>query len=386
MELPIITDVKDLRGKKVLLRTAFNVPVTNGEIENDYRIRKVLPTITWLREKGAKIIIISHIWGDETKSLKVVHDYLSKMMEIKFVPDCVGPEVRDEIDKMNDGDVILLENTRLHDGEVGNKESFAEELSKNADIYVNEAFSVSHRKHASVVGITSFLPSYIGLQFKEEIDHLSLVLEPERPFLFILGGAKFSTKMPLIRKYLKLADTVYVAGALVKPFLTARGFKVNQEHVPPNLDPVDDIIGAENLRLPNDFVCFNGTDSKLLSYQECSIDAGNLVDIGETSIEELKKMVYGSSFVLWNGPLGDYEKGFGDGTVKLANIIIESGVKSVVGGGDTVAVLSREGIDYEHGFSFTSTAGGAMLQFLADETLVGMEAIMDNHKNRGSEL
>jgi len=373
--LPLITSRKDLRGVKVLLRTAFNVPVTGGVIDNDFRIRKALPTINWLREAGAKIIIVSHIWGDETTSLKIVHDYLSRMMDIGFSPSCDCNEAGKYIEGMKEGDVVLLENVRLHDGEVGNQERFAEELSSLAEVYVNDAFSVSHRSHASVVGIPRFLPSYIGIQFKEELDHLSLSFNPPRPFVFILGGAKFSTKMPLIRKFIEKADTVYVGGALMKPFLSYEGIRVDSEHVPPHVEPIDDIVDNPKIVIPSEVICFDGKQKHVLESRECSVDKGVIVDVAGTSLDDLREIVRESAFVLWNGPLGDYEKGFFEGTIGLAHILIESGVPAVVGGGDTIGVLSKAGLDYEHGFAFTSTAGGAMLQFLAEETLVGIEAI-----------
>ncbi|PIP87410.1 phosphoglycerate kinase [Candidatus Campbellbacteria bacterium CG22_combo_CG10-13_8_21_14_all_36_13] len=382
INLPVITSNTELKGKKVLLRVGFSVPVRDGKIENDFRIRKALPTINWLREQGAKIILVSHIWGDETTSLKIVHEYLEKMMEVKFSPDCVGENAIKIVEEMKDGDVVLLENTRLHDGEVGNQEKVAEALAKLADIYVNDAFSVSHRFHASIVGVPNFLPSYIGLQFKEEMDHLALSFSPPRPFLFVLGGAKFTTKIPLIRKFLEKADIVYVAGALVKPFLLEKGLTINQEHVPPNMGSVADIADDPKLRFPSDVVCFNGETSENIGLEKCEIEIGNIIDIGASSVEDLRELVSESAFVLWNGPLGDYQKDFSEGTIGFAKILIDSGVTSVVGGGDTMAVLENEGLDYEHGFTFTSTAGGAMLQFLADETLVGIDAIIRSNKNR----
>lgn len=381
-ELPLITKESNLDGTRVLLRTAFNVPVTDGKIDNDYRIRKGLPMINWLRERGAKIVILSHIWGDEARSLDVVRDYLSKMMDLDFAPSCVGVDTEEKVRNMKNGDVLLLENVRLHDGEIGNQEKFAEALSRLADVYVNDAFSVSHRSHASIVGVPNFLPSYIGIQFKEELDHLSLSFNPPRPFLFILGGAKFSTKMPLVRKFLKKADVVYVAGALVKPFFRRLGVDVDKEHVPPNLDPVDDIADDVKLRLPVDVLCFDGTQANMMESGKCSVDTGNIVDMGTRSLDELGALISESAFVLWNGPLGDYEKGFKEGSVRLAEMIIESPAMSLVGGGDTIAVLAGAGLDYEHGFTFASTAGGAMLQFLADETLIGIEAILRSNKNR----
>ncbi len=379
-DLPLITDEKFLRGKRVLLRTTFNVPLKDGEVENDFRIRKALPTINYLREQGAKVVLVSHIWGDELTTLKPVHEYLSKIIDVRFMDDCVGDEVDDAVSNMNEGDVLMLENTRLHDGEVGNKESFSEKLAKNGDIYVNDAFPVSHREHASIVGIPEFLPAYIGIQFKEELDNLSKALNPDKPFLFVLGGAKFSTKIPLIRKFLDIADDVYVTGALVKPFLIHKGIVVHNEHVPTNIPPIEDMIDNPKLHIPIDAVCGDVNSSKMLDIELCTAEEGNIVDVGPSSLNELQELVDKSAFVLWNGPLGDYQIGYGDGTVQFAKILAESNVISIIGGGDTITVLDNDGINYEEDFTFTSTAGGAMLEFFLEETLPGIEIIRSQKK------
>jgi len=258
---------------------------------------------------------------------------------------------RQAISQMDDGDVLMLENVRLHDGEVGNMESFAGELAKNGDIFVNDAFPVSHRDHASIVGIPEFLPAYIGIQFREELDNLSKALNPNRPFLFVLGGAKFRTKMPLIRKFLEIADDVFVAGALIKPFLMEQGIVVHDEHVPPNIPSVKDITDHSKLNTPKDVVCASETDSKIIESALCTIKEGNIVDIGTTSVSQLQELVDNASFVLWNGPLGDYQKGFSEGTLQFAKMLLESDAMTVIGGGDTIAVLDNEGLDYENGFT-----------------------------------
>ncbi len=222
-----IKSAKNVKGKRVLVRVDFNVPIENGKILDNFRIRKSLPTIKYLKSKGAKIILLSHIGEEGTESLAPIAKVLGKFLKISFIKDIDGVVARSAIEKMKNGDIILLENVRQNPSEVSNFAPFDRSLASLADIYVNDAFPVSHRKHASIVGIPKYLPHYAGLQLEIEIKQLSKALKPKpsrqghsggHPFFFILGGAKFSTKLPLIEKYLKLADTVFVGGALANNF------------------------------------------------------------------------------------------------------------------------------------------------------------------------
>jgi phosphoglycerate kinase len=325
----------NLKGKRVLLRADFNVPIKNGKIVDDFRIRRTLPTINFLRKKGARVAIISHLTDGKNKSLKPVAEYLSKR---------VG------------GEVTLLENIRNYQGEEKNDAQFAKQLAKFGDIYVNDAFSASHRKHASIVGIPKYLPSYTGLLFEEEYKNLSRALKPKHPFLFILGGIKFGTKLPVLEKFVKIADKIFVGGALANNFFWASKIDIGESIIDKNVD-IKKFLRNPKIILPIDVKRKNGA----------------ILDIGPLATKELSILIKEAKFVLWNGPLGSFEtKGFEKGTLAIARTIARSGVKSVVGGGDTIAAVKKIGI---RKFSFVSTAGGAMLEFLAHGTLPGIEAL-----------
>jgi len=374
--IKIIKDISKLKGKKVLLRLGLNVPLIDDCvedcIENDFRIKKSMPTIEYLKEKGAKTIIISHIWGDETLTLKPVYEYMKKLTDISFGGDSMDPGAKDKIAKMKSGDVMMMENLRLHEGEMENDFAFASSLAGLGEIYVNDAFSVSHRNHASIVSLPKLLPSYAGLLFEKEIENLSVVLDPPKPFLFILGGAKFETKIPLIIKYLDKADYVFAGGALANEFFQAKGFKVGNSLVSDMDFGLEEFLDRKNLILPKDVTVRNSRGIFVKS-PESVTDQDQILDIGMETIAELKDLIDKSKFILWNGPVGDYEKGFRDGTLDLAKAIAESSAQSIVGGGDTFAVISK--INLEEEFSFTSSAGGSMLEFVYTGTLPGIEIL-----------
>ena len=367
-----IREAKDLKGKKVLLRLDLNVPIIDDRIVNDFRIKKSLPTINFLRSRGAKTIIICHLWSDGPKSLKIIYESLSKKISLTFVQDCIGQDVEKLIESMSDGEVVLLENLRMHQGEKANDINFAKELSQLGDIYVNDAFSNSHRKHASMVSLPKLLPSYFGLLFDDEVKHLSTVLDPPRPFLFILGGAKFETKIPLIIKYLEKADKVYVAGAIANDFFKAKGYEIGLSKVSGKDYGLEKYLEKKNLILPRDVTVQNESGIFVKKPSDVLPD-DNIYDIGIESIANLKDLISESEFILWNGPLGDYEKGFREGTIDLIKAIAGSKVQSVIGGGDTYAVISKLNLENEVGF--ISTAGGALLEFLYSGTLPGIEAL-----------
>jgi phosphoglycerate kinase len=371
-----IKEVTDWKGKRVLLRLGLNVPLINDCVkdcvENDFRIKKSIPTVEYLRDQGAKIIIISHVWGDEVLTLKPVFEYLKKFIKVDFVGDALSPETKDAIAKMQNGDIVLLENLRIHEEEMENDLNFTNRLAQLGDIYVNDAFSVSHRKHSSIIGLPKLLPSYVGLLFEEEVKNLSVVLNPPKPFLFILGGAKFETKMPLIMKYLDRADYVFVGGALANDFFKAKGFNIGKSLVSNEDFGISKVLDKPNLILPKDLTVKN-KDGIFVKNPEKVLDDDQILDIGVEAIGELEKIINKSKFILWNGPIGDYEKGFRDGTLDLARAIIKSSAQSVVGGGDTFAVISK--LNLEEKFSFMSTAGGAMLEFIYSGTLPGIEAL-----------
>ncbi|MBM2817546.1 MAG: pgk, phosphoglycerate kinase, phosphoglycerate kinase [Parcubacteria group bacterium] len=372
MDFKTIKDIENLRGKKVLLRLDLNAPLIDGVLRDDFRVKKSMPTLNFLHKNGAKTIIISHIESVETKSLKSVHEYLSEFFNTLFLKDYFGEETRNAIDRMNDGDFILLENLRIYEGEEKNSEHFARQLASLGEIYVNEAFSVSHRQHASIVGVPKFLPSFAGILFEEEVANLSRAFNPEHPFLFILGGAKFETKIPLIEKFLNLADFVFVGGALANDFFKEKEYETGLSVLSAKKFNLGKMLDSDKLLLPTDVVVKND-QGVFIKRPSQVLKEDKILDDGPATISMLEKKLLLSKFVLWNGPLGDYEKGFREGTVELARAIAKSGVKSIIGGGDTLAVVSK--MNLENKFYFISTGGGAMLDFLANETLPGIEAL-----------
>ncbi|MDD5318249.1 MAG: phosphoglycerate kinase [Candidatus Pacebacteria bacterium] len=373
-----ITTLESLAGKKVLVRVDFNVPIENGKITGDTRIKKSLATIEFLRNQKAKIILISHIEGKGGDSLRPIYDYLMKIFPLTFVEDIFSKESLAEMSSMADGDIILVENIRQYPEEKKNDREFSKKLAGFADIYVNDAFSVSHRSHASIVGVPEFLPHYAGLLLSDEINHLKKIFHPPHPFLFILGGAKFDTKLPLIQKFLTLADHVFVGGALANNLFKARRWNVGASLVSGGDFSVTDIVADTRLLVPTDVIVQDKNTQAVSAKKSDQVgDADVIMDAGPETMSMLQTMIGESKCVLWNGPLGNYELGFTEPTIELAKIISDAdgSLEAVVGGGDTLAAISSLGEKAESKISFISTGGGAMLQYLLDETLVGIEAL-----------
>lgn len=346
-----IRDVKNLDGVRVLVRLDLNVPIQNGVIVDDFRIRKALSLINYLKEKNAVIVLISHIETKDDPTLEPVCRYLNKLG--------VGCVFEKDYKKAlkSEHKIILLENLRMYEGEKKNDNKFAKELASLADIYVNEAFSVSHREHASVCAITKFMPSYAGFQFEEEIKHLSSAFNPDHPFLFILGGAKFETKLPLLKKFINIADKIFVGGALANDFFKLQGKDIGTSLVSEENIDIDGLLNNEKILLPIDEV-FQGTA---------------IMDAGMKTVELIENEIKKAKYVLWNGPLGAYEQGYKNATVEIAKTLASSGIKTIIGGGDTLATIAE--LKLEDKFTFVSTGGGAMLDFLAKGTLPGIEAL-----------
>jgi len=363
-----IKEVKNLEGKRVLLRLDLNVPLKNGKVIDDFRIKKVIPTIKFLKSKKAKVVVISHIGRGGKDSLKPV----AKYMKVKFFPKTIGKEVETFISNMKDGDVVVLENLRKNKGEEKNDIKFAKSLSYLGDIYVNDAFSVSHRKHASIVLLPKLLPSYCGILLKDEIKNLSIPTKIPRPFLFILAGAKFNTKLPLIRKYLSVADNVFVGGALANNFFKAQGWDVGKSLVEKDNTDLKKFMKSKKLILPIDVLVEK--NGKVMTKNPSEIGSSDVVvDGGPKTVRELQKLISKSKFILLNGPLGNYEKGYDKATIALLKAVAKSRAKSIVGGGDTAYLINK--LKIENKFSFVSTGGGAMIEFLAKGTLVGIEVL-----------
>ncbi|MEI6057392.1 MAG: phosphoglycerate kinase [bacterium] len=395
-----IRDIAVLKGVRALVRVDFNVPVQNGVVVEDFRIRKSMPTIDFLRNGGAKVILMSHIEASpadaanlapgEEPSLAPVADYLKKAGVVKdFVKNY--RTATGVIEKKLDGECILLENLRTNPGEKKNDPVFAAELASLADIYIDDAFAVAHRPHASVIGIPQLLPSYAGLLLESEVVHLSEAFHPKRPFLFVLCGAKFETKLPLIEKFIATADYVFVGGALAHNFYKEQGWAIGASLVSQkdfNLQRFfRNPILAAKLILPVDVVVArpDGTTvtKKIDAVNTTSVASGEIImDAGPETVALLTKKITDAAQILWNGPLGAYEKGFKQPTLDLALAIIaqtKKGSESIVGGGDTLAAIADLGRDtggsVEGDFTFVSTGGGAMLEFLANETLPGVDAL-----------
>lgn len=368
-----IKEIPDLKGKKVLVRFDFNVPIQNGKVVDDFRIKKALPTIEYLHKKGATIIILSHL-GEEGESLAPVALRLKKYVPtLRFISTPIFSDITEKfVQDAKKGEIILLENVRKETGEKNNSPSFARALSRYGEIYVNDAFSVSHRAHASIIGITKYLPGYAGLQMVDEVKHLSEAFEPKHPFLFILGGAKFSTKMPLVKKFLRTADHVFISGALSNDFFRAKGYEVGKSLVEEGNFHIASLLKHKNLILPKDVKVFKDKKTRFVKPDYVDKDE-TIVDIGPETVNMMKDLIEKSKFILWNGPLGKYENGFGGATEELLKVISKSSAYSVIGGGDTVAIISK--LKLESKLGFVSTGGGATLDFLAKGTLPGIKVL-----------
>jgi phosphoglycerate kinase len=367
-----INQIENLKGKRVLVRVDFNLPLKDGQVEDVFRIKKALPTINFLQKGGARIILITHL-GKGGDSLAPVAEALNGFIPAKFIPQIVGQEVKNAVDEMQDGEVILLENLRNNEGEQACDMSFATALAASGEVYVNEAFPVDHREDASIILLPKILPAYAGLQLEEEVKNLSHAFkEPKHPFLFILGGAKFSTKLPLIQKYLELADHVCVGGALANDFLKAKGYEVGRSLVSEDRYGIQEILKNEKLVLPEDVVVKKGEEMIEKGVGEVLPDE-IILDLGKKTEEKINSLINQSQIILWNGPLGKYESGGAQVTKDILKTVAASKAESIIGGGDTVALISELGL--ENNFSFISTGGGATLDFLAKGTLPGIEAL-----------
>ena len=375
-----LTDIEYLKDVRVLLRADFNVPIANGRVVNDYRIRMALPTINLLREKGAKVIIISHleVKEGEKNTLEPVAKVLNDLgIPVKFVSDIRN--AAEETNKMSADTCLLLENLRQYDGEKANDPKFSQELASLGDVYVNDAFSVSHREHASVVGVPKILRGYIGLQMQKEVDALSKAFHPEHPFLFILGGAKFETKLPLLERFIRIADNIFVVGALAHDFFKAKGYETGKSLTSVRNVDLSMYTNSERLLLPIDIV----NDAHEVKSVDSITKNEKIMDAGPKTLELLRAKIDEARFILWNGPLGMYENGYKEATLEVAKMIAGragaiNSVTTIVGGGDTLAAIAPLGLESK--FNFVSTAGGAMLDFLSTGTLPGIDALNNSEK------
>ena len=372
MKLKDIREANNLLGKKVFLRSDLNTPIRNGEISDDFRLKRALKTINFLKDKHAKIILTGHLGGDPKNSFLPIYKYLQKYFPIFFTSEVFGKKTNNALNNLKDGEIVFLENLRSDRGESTNDEKFAKRLASFADIYVNDAFSVSHRKHSSIVGIPNYLPSYAGILFQEEVSALSDALIPQSPSLCILGGRKFKTKEPLIRKFLDIYDTVYILGALANDFFKERGFNIGKSLISNTYADIKNLAENDKIIIPSDVMVENDNGVFVKKLQDVS-DEDNIADAGPETGRQLVELVQNFKFILWNGTLGEYERGFIKQTEVLARAMASSPAKTLIGGGDTIASINH--LNLLNKFSFVSTAGGAMLQFLLEGTIPGIEAL-----------
>lgn len=370
--LPTLKDAGDLTSRYVFLRASLDVPIQDGAVTNTFRIERALPTIRFLTERGARVILATHVGRDPKETVEPLYAALKAELSISYVPEVVGQKVQAARDVLKDGEVLLIENLRAHEGETKNDAVLSQELASYADLYVGDAFAVAHRAHVSIVGVPAHLPSYAGLNFAEEYERLGAALTPAHPALFMLGGAKFETKQPLVQKYLDTYDHVFIGGALANDFFKAKGYEVGTSVVSDTL-PEAALLTCENLLIPVDVVVTGPSGTRTTTPDDVHKDE-MIVDAGPATASLLAPYITSAATILWNGPVGFYEKGYVECTQAIAKRVAESSATSILGGGDTIAAI--EPLQLEDQFSFVSTAGGAMLTFLEAETLPGIEALM----------
>jgi len=384
----------DLKGKRVLVRVDFNVPMDElGNIEDDTRIRASLPTIEYLLDAKAKIILMSHLGRpkgrDERFSLMPVAKRLSRYInrEVKMLSDCVGEEVEREVYNMKEGEVILLENLRFHEGESKGNEDFARALARLGEVYVSDAFGTCHRKHASVYLVPQILkPAVMGFLLEREISYFErAMVNPQRPVVAIIGGAKVSSKLGIIKNLLKRVDKLFIGGAMAFTFIKALGYKVGSSLVEEDLlDTARDILEIAKkldvrLYLPVDFVIgrevSDNTPTRVVPWQE--IPEGWMgLDIGPVSVALLREIISDAQTIVWNGPMGVFVLDrFKDGTYETAKMLAQSSALTIAGGGDTDHAIHRAGV--YNAIDFVSTGGGAFLELLEGNNLPCIEALDD---------
>ena len=385
----------DLKNKLILVRVDLNLPVINGVVQDETRLQSVLPTIQEIIKKGGKVVLCSHFGrpnGEYNKkySLKPLIEPLSKALNcpIIFSPTCIGPEAEELKNNLKEGQTLLLENLRFHKGEEINNKDFSEDLTLGIDYFVNDAFSCSHRKHSSTVGVTNFLPSFMGTHLEKEIKALEGVLNnPNKPVAAIIGGSKVSTKIDVINFLLKKMDIIIIGGAMANTFVAAKGIDVGKSLFEKEcIDLAKELIEKSqnnncNLILPTDFIVSKNL-KKRAEYTTANFDSlpHNMMalDIGPKSIELINKNINNCKTILWNGPLGAFETyPFDKGTNKVASHVSsltkQKKILSVAGGGDTVSALNNAKVLND--FSYVSTAGGAFLEWLEGKVLPGIEPI-----------
>jgi len=389
MNKKTVRDV-DLRGKRVLMRVDFNVPMADGKVTDDKRIKASLPTIQYVLDQGASVILMSHLGRpkggpDPEFSLKAAAETLAGLLgrPVQMAPDCVGPEAEKMAKALQPGDVLMLENTRFHAGEEKNDLELAKQMAALGDAYVNDAFGSAHRAHASTEGVARFLPAVSGFLMEQELEYLGrATANPEHPYVAILGGAKISDKIAVVENLLAKCDKLIIGGGMANTFLAARGLDMQDSLVEAaSIETAKSILAksADKIILPVDAVIaarFDaGADAQTVDVDK--IPAGwRMMDVGPKTLEAYKAALSGAKLVVWNGPVGVFEfPKFAEGTFALAKLLAESGATTVIGGGDSASAVKKAGVAKQ--MTHVSTGGGASLEFLEGKELPGVAALMD---------
>jgi phosphoglycerate kinase len=380
-----IKDV-DVEGKRVLVRAMLNVPIKDGVVGDRMRLEAALPTLQYLLERGASLVLISH-HSHEGQSLAPVAQAMSEVLgrPVAFASDCVGPAIHSQVTSLQPGNVLMLENLRFHPEEEANDEAFASELARYGQLFVQDDFTTCHRKHASIVGIPEHLTAVAGLQVEKEVDTINQALDnPSCPLVAVAGGAKISTKVPIVSYLLSKVDSLFIGGAMANTFLLAEGKNIGTSLVEPTMvvqakQILENAAAAgKTVILPVDAVVATDvtspTDVRVLPIDQVGA-TDNIADIGPASVALLKSVLSPQGTVIWNGPMGIAEQEvFASGTKGVAEAIIDSGASSIIGGGDTADYVDGHGLSAK--FSFVSTGGGASLELMSGNPLPGVEALI----------
>jgi phosphoglycerate kinase len=380
----------DLKGKRVLMRVDFNVPMAEGKVTDDKRIKAALPTIKYVLEQGASLLLMSHLGRpkggfDPEFSLKAAAEVLAGHlgMPVKMAPDCVGPEVEKMAKAIKPGEVIMLENTRFHPEEEKNDNELAKQMAALGDVFVNDAFGSAHRAHSSTEGVAHFLPAVSGFLMEKELEYLGrAIANPEHPYIAILGGAKISDKIMVVETLLSRCDKLIIGGGMANTFLAAKGLNMQDSLVEAtSIDTAKALLtkAGNRIVLPVDAIIADKFDAEANSQvvDVEKIPAGwRMMDVGPETLDLYKETLKGAKLIVWNGPVGVFEMPkFAEGTFALARMLAESGAITVIGGGDSASAVKKAGVAKQ--MTHVSTGGGASLEFLEGKELPGVAALMD---------